>query len=104
MTPTVVALPNLEALADFVRQTLCEHDRLDPEQTPLYRTMLRRGPKPCAVLFHVEGPRLLKNSAIWAADEYRILFYDSTGLRFQEVRLSESPELAADQGTISVNG
>ena len=45
----------------------------------------------CGLFFQVEGPRLLKTYAVWAGDEHRILFYDSTGRRFQEVRLSESP-------------
>jgi hypothetical protein len=45
------------------------------------------------MLFHVEGPRLLKTSAVWAGDEHRIMFYDSLGLKFDEVRLSESPPI-----------
>jgi hypothetical protein len=95
-TPPVIAMASLEALSDFVRRTLCEHDRLDPEQTPLFHTVVKRTGKPCGILFHIEGPRLLKNSALWAGDEHRILFYDCNGVRFQEVRLSESPELAAE--------
>ena len=90
---SAVALPRIEDLVAFVRQALCDHDRLDPAQTPLFRTPLTRGDKPCGALFHVEGPRLLRTSAIWAGDEHRILFYDSTGTRYQEVRLSESPEV-----------
>jgi len=44
-------------------------------------------------MFHVEGPRLLKTSAVWAGDEHRILFYDSVGTKFSEVKLSEGPEI-----------
>jgi hypothetical protein len=44
-------------------------------------------------VFHVEGPRLLRTSAVWSADEDRILFYDSNGVRFRDVKLSESPSL-----------
>jgi len=29
---------------------------------------------------------------VWAGEENRILFYDSSGLRFAEVRLSEGPD------------
>jgi hypothetical protein len=32
---------------------------------------------------------------VWSADEDRVVFYDSTGLRFHEVDLSESPVAAA---------
>jgi hypothetical protein len=44
------------------------------------------------LFFQVQGPRLLRTHAIWAGDENRILFYDSTGLRFAETRLSEAPD------------
>lgn len=93
METSVVALPTPEALTRFVRDTLCSHDRLDPAQTPMFRAPLKRRGRPCGLMYHVEGPRLLKTSAIWAGDENRILFYDSTGMRFSEVRLSEGPSL-----------
>lgn len=92
MTETAVALTSLEELTRFVHQTLCAQDALDPTQTPLIRTPLIRNRRACGALFHVEGPRLLRTSAIWAADENRILFYDSTGNRGREVLLSEAPE------------
>jgi hypothetical protein len=39
---SVVSLPTREALARFVRDMLCSHDRLDPAQTPLYQAPLKR--------------------------------------------------------------
>ena len=99
MSPTVVAIPTGEDLAAFVHQTLCTQDALDPHQTPLFRTPLKKRNRVCGVLFHVEGPRLLRTSAVWSADEDRIIFYDSTGTRVSEVRLSESPPPNADWGT-----
>ena len=93
MNETVVALPTMEELFRFVHETLCQQDALDPAQAPLIRTPLTRRRRPCGLLFHVEGPRLLRTAAIWAAEENRLLFYDSTGQRSREVRLSESPEL-----------
>jgi hypothetical protein len=96
MSEAVVACPALEELAAFVHRTLCERDALDPGQTPLFRTPLKKRGRPCGVIFHVEGPRLLRTSAVWSADDDRVIFYDSTGVRFREVRLSESPELRDD--------
>jgi hypothetical protein len=90
---SVVALSTPESLTRFIREMLCEHDRLDPSQTPFFQTPLKRNGQPCGILYHVEGPRLLRTSAIWATDEHRILFYDSTGTRFNEIRLSESPSM-----------
>jgi hypothetical protein len=92
MDTRFVSLPTLEKLRAHVLQTLCAHDRLDPEQTPLYQAVIRRSGKPCGLLFQVEGPRLLHTYAVWAGKEDRILFYDSTGLRFAESRLCEAPD------------
>lgn len=95
MDVPVVALPTIDELQRFVRQTLCEHDRLDPDQTPMFEAPLLRRGEVCGTIFHIEGPRLLRTSALWPEEEHRILFYDSIGLRFHEVRLSEAPELMA---------
>jgi hypothetical protein len=89
---TVVALPKPEELRQFVRTALCERDRLDPESVQFSEGFVKRGDRICGVYFEVEGPRLLRTHAIWVGDENRILFYDSTGSRFDEVCLSEAPE------------
>jgi hypothetical protein len=75
-----------------VLQTLCAHDQLDPRQTPLHQARIVRSGKPCGLFFQVQGPRLLRTYAVWAGTEDRILFYDSTGVRFAETRLSEGPD------------
>jgi hypothetical protein len=87
-----VSLPTLSELRSHVLQKLCGHDRLDPRQTDLRQAMILRSGKPCGIFFHVQGPRLLRTYAIWAGMEDRILFYDSTGLRFAETQLTEAPD------------
>ncbi len=89
---TVAHLPTIEELRRHVHDTLCAHDRLDPVQTPLHQAVINRSGRPCGILFQVQGPRLLKNYAVWAGEEDRILFYDSTGLRFRVTRLTEGPD------------
>ena len=101
MGPAVVAFSAVEELAAFVHQVLCDKDALDPEQTPLFRTPLKKGGRACGVVFHVEGPRLLRTSAVWSAETDRIIFYDSTGTRFRTVELSESPELGEPAAAVS---
>lgn len=91
MENSILALPTLRGLSQFVRDTLCDRDRLDPHQTPFFRSPIAKRGKTTAVLFHVEGPRLLKSSALWVLDDHRVMFYDSTGSRFLDVQLSESP-------------
>ena len=91
MSRVVVAFSAVEDLAGFVHEVLCDKDALDPAQAPLFRTPLRRRGRVCGEVFHVEGPRLLRTSAVWSADDARIIFYDSSGVRFHEAELSESP-------------
>jgi hypothetical protein len=88
----VLCLPTLEELRRHVRDVLCRHDQLDPEQTPLTQDVLVRAGRPCGLFFQVQGPRMVKAYAVWAGDEGRILFYDSQGQRFAQARLSEGPD------------
>jgi hypothetical protein len=94
MNLLVVPLSTIDQVRDFVRHTLCERDRLDPEQVQLRQGMVQRRGRSCGLFFQIQGPRLLRTYAVWAGDEHRILFYDSTGERFAEARLSESPDPA----------
>ena len=94
MSEAVLALPTAGELAHFVHDTLCKQDALEPELSPLTRVLLTRAGRPCGAVFQVEGPRLLRTSAVWAADDHRVIFYDSTGARVRTVRLSEAPDPA----------
>jgi hypothetical protein len=87
----VACLPTLEELKKHVHVKLCERDHLEPKQTPLREAVICRRGKACGLLFHVQGPRLLKNYAVWSGEENRILFYNSSGERVFETRLSEVP-------------
>src|SRR5713226_5736107 len=89
---TVASLPTVDDLRRHVLQVLCSRDKLDPAQTPLHEGLITRGGKTCGLFFQVQGPRLLKTYALWAGEEDRVLFYDSTGLRFAETKLSEAPD------------
>lgn len=92
MQVSYLSLPTLEQLKLHIHQTLCAHDRLDPDQTPFRQALIARAGRPCGLFFQIQGPRQLRNYAIWAGEEHRVLFYDSTGQRFAEVRLSEGPD------------
>ena len=94
MSP-VVSLPTLEALRRHVLETLCSHDRLDPQQAVVHEGVIQRSGRPCGLFLQVSGPRMVKSYAVWAGPENRILYYDSSGFRFAETRLSESPNAAA---------
>lgn len=89
----VLQLPTLETLRLHVHQTLCDRDQLDPEQTALQQAVITRRGRACGLFFQVQGPRLLKNYAVWTGEENRILFYNSSGERTAESRLSAGPDL-----------
>ncbi len=89
---TIAALPTVDELRRHVHSALCARDNLDPAQAPLYEGLVMRRGRPCGLFFHVQGPRLLKTYALWAGEENRILFYDSAGERFAELRLSDAPD------------
>ena len=96
MSEPVVALPTYEELCRYIRQLLCEQDALDYDQTPFFQTPIVRRGKPWGMVFHVEGPRQLKTSAVWAASDDRVVFYNSLGQRSREVRLQESPVMSVE--------
>jgi hypothetical protein len=92
MSPNFAALPTIDHLRDYVLKMLCKHDHLDPAQTPLYQAVMTRRGKPSGLFFQVQGPRMLKNYALWVGEEDRILFYGSTGERYAETRLTDAPD------------
>src|SRR4051812_46897813 len=63
-----VALPTLEALRRHVLETLCAHDQLDPGQTPFFQSLVTRSEQVCGLFFQVQGPRQVRNYAVWAGE------------------------------------
>jgi hypothetical protein len=54
-----------------------------------------RGGKPCGLYFCLHGPRAVTFSAIWETANNTVLFYDSSGERFQKTQLVSPAEAAA---------
>lgn len=92
MKVTVQSLPSADDLWNYVHQTLCTHDNIDPQQASLRHFRIVRRDRLCGYFFQVNGPRSVKVYAVWSGDEDRILFFDSTGTRYAETWLSDSPE------------
>jgi hypothetical protein len=89
---TVVSLPSPDELRRYVRETLCDHDRLALDAVTFLEGFVKRAGRICGVYFEVQGPRQMRSHAIWVGHEHRILFYDSLGTRFLDVSLSEGPD------------
>ena len=93
MHSRLTQISNLEALRDFVNETLCEHYELKLDAFEMTERVLRRGGRPCGMYFCLHGPRAVKFTAIWETDRNRILFYGSTGERFLKTQLLVAPRL-----------
>lgn len=84
---------SLDELRPFVKQTLCAAHHLDPEHYSMTESLLLRRGEACGMAFCLHGPRLVRLSAIWAAAEQTLYFYNSVGERFEKVELASGPEL-----------
>ena len=84
---------NLADLREYVNQTLCSQYQLRIDAFQLTERVLRRQNKPCGVMFCLHGPRAVKFTAIWETEHNRVLFYGSTGERFQKTHLTEALRL-----------
>ena len=84
---------SVDTLRDYVNETFCDHYQLEIGAFSMSERVLLRGGKPCGIYFCLHGPRSVRFSAIWETDRNQILFYTSTGERFQKTQLLEAPEL-----------
>jgi len=73
-----------QELAAHVRDVLLRKGDLDDSTPMVEKAILRRGER-IGVEFTILAPRSVRLSAIWAADEKRIHFYDAEGARFSSV-------------------
>jgi hypothetical protein len=93
MVTSTHQIRSLEDLRDYVNRTLCSRYELQIDAFRLTQRILRRSGKPCGIYFCLHGPRAVKFTAIWETDRNQILFYGSTGERFQKTQLLEAPAL-----------
>lgn len=89
-------LQTIDQLRDYVTLTLCIHDELEIDAFPVTERVLLRGGVPCGMYFCLHGPRSVRYTAIWETDGNSILFYGSTGERFQKTLLADSPCLTSE--------
>ena len=80
-------------LKDFIYQTLCQREQLVVGAFPITEQLLCRRGAPCAVLFVVHGPRNVVFNAVWDMECNAVLFYGSSGERFQTTRLAAAPRI-----------
>ncbi len=90
-----VSIQTLDDLRLYVNQTLCSREQLEPNAFPLSERVLVQHNRPCGMYFCLHGPRAVKFTAVWDAMRNLVMFYGSSGERFQTTRLMQAPKLAA---------
>ena len=55
MKTVVLSLKTLDELCEYVHDTLCRHEALDPNQSPLQKSLVQRKGTPCGMFFQVTG-------------------------------------------------
>lgn len=88
-------LESLEDLRNYVQDILCQFDQLESGAFRMTEQVLLRSGKPCGLYFCLHGPRAVRFSAIWETQDNTVLFYNSSGERFQKIRLVAAPALEA---------
>ncbi len=84
-------IKNLTDLRNFINETICENEQLEPGAFPMTERVLLRSGIPCGIYFCIHGPRSVKFTAIWETDRNSILFYGSDGQRTTRTQLAQSP-------------
>jgi hypothetical protein len=95
MLSSAEQIRNLENLRQYVIETLCQQNQLEPDAFPVSERILVRGGKPCGLFFCLHGPRAVKFTAIWETERNTVLFYDASGERISKTRLVSGPRLEA---------
>ena len=97
---TVIAPPlaqnSLAELREYIHRTLCRHENLLPDQSPMRELLLMRDGRSCGIQFVVQGPRAVQLSAIWDSNLKVVNFYDATGERYLKVPLRDRLGRTAD--------
>lgn len=85
---------NIQQLRNFVSYTLCKQNDLEEGIFQITERVLTRAQNVCGVLFCLYGPRSVKLTAVWEKEGNSILFYGSTGERFQKTELESEPQFS----------
>ena len=83
-------LDNLHQLRQFVSHTLCQENDMEVGVFQVTERVLTRRGRQCGIFFCLHGPRSVKLTAVWETDRNTILFYGSSGEKFQKTNLNQS--------------
>jgi hypothetical protein len=82
MAETPLALDGkLEWVSRFVREELCNQNRLEVDAFPMSQRVVTKQGNPIGIYFCMHGPRSVRLGAIWDWQRSSVIFYDSMGRR-----------------------
>ena len=88
-----VEFENLEAVRNWIHETLCQRENLLQDQFTTTETPLIKKGKLCGLQYTLYGPRNVRLEAIWATDHNIIYFYNAQGERYHKLQLANRVEL-----------
>ena len=91
-----IQIKNLQQLRQFVSHTLCQQNDFEEGIFQVTERVLKRGKQLCGIFFCLHGPRSVKLTAVWETEKNSILFYGSSGERFQKTVLSTAPKILSN--------
>ena len=90
-----IAIRSLQQLRQFVSHTLCQQNDFEEGIFQVTEKILTRCGEACGIYFCLHGPRSVKLTAVWETENNSILFYGSSGERFQKTVLSKAPKISS---------
>jgi len=77
-------IKDIKQLRQFVSHTLCKQNDFEEGIFQVTES---------GIFFCLHGPRSVKLTAVWETEKNSILFYGSTGERFQKTMLLKAPSI-----------
>lgn len=93
MVTNSYAATELGDLRQYIHESLCNQNELEPGAFPQTEMLLVKQGKPCGLMFCLHGPRSVQLTAIWEIEKNTVLFYGSDGGRLTKTTLSQAPDL-----------
>ncbi|MDG2469683.1 MAG: hypothetical protein P8M80_10425 [Pirellulaceae bacterium] len=88
-------IDNLTEIRTYVSRTLCQRNDFEEGVFQVTEKILTKCGKLCGMFFCLHGPRSVKLTAIWETENNSIIFYGSTGEKFQKTMLAKEPLMAS---------
>ena len=88
-------IDNLPEIRTYVSRTLCQRNDFEEGVFQVTERILTKCGKLCGMFFCLHGPRSVKLTAVWETESNSIIFYGSSGEKFQKTMLANESLMAS---------